>query len=343
MNIDESLFRYPFFTLLTSAVASGKTRMIVEFYRANNYKVLYLSPLRALANEVYSKLKSQEEKNIFLAGGDESLDCVYKNFLEKSKSFLVITAELLNDDFLDALSLQKENVIIVIDEFHLIYYWGKDFRVVLHERFLSLLYYEFSILAITATMDKKIINEMEIDLKFHDSHYLFLDFGNHQLHRPPQKIWSYYGLNSSYVKRAFWRELKYKKENEILLLFCAYRSEVDEYVQRAKRLGFTALGCVGGEVEKFLADVETNKENIDVIISTTTLSHGVNLPEIHKVFIAHEVKNYDFWLQMIGRGGRQGASYKVYSCDKFHVNLKQSILDRMKIYFYDFIGIELED
>ena len=64
MKLIEQLFYPSQFTLLTAPVASGKTKLVVEFYRDHQFKVVFVSPLRALANEVYHKLEKLE-KNIF--------------------------------------------------------------------------------------------------------------------------------------------------------------------------------------------------------------------------------------------------------------------------------------
>lgn len=65
----------------------------------------------------------------------------------------------------------------------------------------------------------------------------------------------------------------------------------------------------------------------------------MNLPEIKKVFIDYEVKNYDFWLQMIGRGGRQGSGYEVYTTDLFHTTKTERLKHKVKILISDFTGL----
>ena len=67
----------------------------------------------------------------------------------------------------------------------------------------------------------------------------------------------------------------------------------------------------------------------------------MNLTEIKKVFISYEVKNYDFWLQMIGRGGRRGSDYEVYTFDTFHCSKKELLKNKFKIYLSDFVGMEM--
>lgn len=341
MKLIPDLFFPSCFTLLTAPVASGKTRLVVEFYREQEFKIIYLSPLRALANEVYFNLEKNNEKNIYLAGGEVPLRDCLEGFILARKSFLVTTAELLNEDFIEELSVLEQKVLFVIDEFHLFYYWGETFRPVLHDRFLAILNCYFPILAVTATMDKSVMNQMKKDLSFYQDFWIHLDYGNHELHRKPQNLVSFNGLKPQYIQKAFWRELRQKQENDIFLYFCAYRSQVDELVARTTRMGFTALGCVGGEVDSFLQNVKKNEGKVDCIFSTTTLSHGVNLPEIKKVFIDYEIKNYDFWLQMIGRGGRQGSDYQVYTYDCFHTSRKSRFQQKIKILLADFIGVEL--
>lgn len=337
MKLIPELFSPNLFTLLTAPVAKGKTRLIVDYYRDHQMRVVFVSPLRALANEVYSKLK--EEKGTYLLGGETSNDEVCVNFLQKKKAFLVTTMELLSEELLEAIAESAQPTLFVLDEFHLFYHWGENFRPILHDRFLAILSSGAPVLGMTATMSEELILKLDSDLAYHADQWIRIDYGNHQLHRAPKKIHCYAHLNPKIFNRSMWGELKIKDSNEVYLIFCSYRSEVDELVTRARRMGLKALGCVGGEVEKFLNDLEVTEGKIDCIFSTTTLSHGVNLPEIKKVFINYEVKNYDFWLQMIGRGGRQGSEYEVYTCDSFHTDKKKLMRNRFINSLSQLVGI----
>lgn len=338
MKLINELFHPSQFTLLTAPVAAGKTKLVVEFYRENNYKVIFVSPLRALANEVYAKLEILE-KNIFLAGGEVPLaDCMDK-FLETRKGFFIATMELLSEEFLEACALQNENILFILDEFHLFYHWGESFRPVLHDRFLAILDTQSPVLGITATMSSELLLKLSEDLKYHNDIWFHIDYGNHQLHRRPKKINCFYQMKPQFFHRAMWRELRLKDPKDVYLVFCSFRSEVEELVSRSRRMGLRSIGCVGGEVEQFLLELKNRNEEVDCIFSTTTLSHGVNLPEIKKVFINYAVKDYDFWLQMIGRGGRRGADYEVYTFDTFHSTKNELIKNKIEIYLSDFLGI----
>lgn len=335
MKLIDELFIPSQFTLLTAPVAAGKTRMVVEYYRESTLKVVFVSPLRALANEVYTKL-AQTEKNIYLAGGGHQPSASFAGFLKARKGLLVATMELLTEDFLEACAEQSGQILFILDEFHLFYHWGDGFRPILHDRFLGILETQCPVLGITATMSEEWIARLQGDLDYHCDYWIFLDFGNQKLHREPAKIHYYPPVKPELFNRAFWRELRRKEDKEVFLLFCSFRSEVDELTARARRMGFRALGCVGGEVEVFLKELEECEGKVDVIFSTTTLSHGVNLPEIRKVFINYEVGSYDFWLQMTGRGGRQGSPYEVFTFDKFHASKKDLFKHWMQSYLADF-------
>ncbi len=338
MKLINELFAPSRFTLLTAPVASGKTKLIVDFYSEVHYKIIFISPLRALANEVYKNLLDKD-KNIFLAGGEMKTQESMINFLQAKKAFFITTMELLSEDFLEACAEQSEKILFIIDEFHLIYHWGDTFRPVLHDRWLALLDTQSPVLGLTATMSAELLIQLESDLFYHNDTWIHVDYGNLKLQRTPKKI-HYYSINNSKLfNRALWRELRLKEKNDVYLIFCSFRSEVDELVSRSRRLGLSALGCVGGEVENFLADLEKTNGDVDCIFSTTTLSHGVNLPEISKVFINYEVKNFDFWLQMIGRGGRRGGDYEVYTFDTFWGTKKNLLKNKLANYLSDFIGI----
>lgn len=338
MKLIEELFRPSQFTLLTAPVAAGKTRLVMDFYRKNQYKVIFVSPLRALANEVYKKL-SNEEKNILILGGEKSQEEAMINFISARKALLVATMELLTEDFLEACLEQHEKILFILDEFHLFYHWGDSFRPILHDRWLAILDTQSPVLGITATMGQELLARLKDDLAYHNETWIYIDYGNQKLYRSPQKIHCFYQMKSQVFNRAMWRELRLKNDNDVYLVFCSYRSEVDELVARSSRMGLKTLGCVGGEVDVFLKELEATEGKIDCIFSTTTLSHGVNLPEIKKVFINYEVKNYDFWLQMIGRGGRRGGDYEVYTFDPFHTDKAQLMKNRLANYLSDFVGL----
>lgn len=338
MKINDHFITKNLFTLIAAPVASGKTRSIVDFYNNHQMRVIFVTPLRALGVEVAGKFSDQ--KNIYWLGDEKyrgRKDEVVLNFLQKKKAMLILTVELMENEFLELLSSEERPILFVLDEFHLFYSWGESFRPILHDMFLGMLMTDHPIIALSATINSEVRQNLERDLSFYQNKYVFIDEGNHQLYRRPSKIHFLGGQDSKIVERKFVKLLKKKKSDEKFLMFCQYRQEVFEKVEWAKRNGFKALGCVGGEVGTFQNELNGCQQELDCIFSTQALSHGVNLPEINKVFINYQVGDFDFWLQMIGRGGRQGSSYEVYSFDNFMLSKKEQLKQWMLFSFLNLI------
>lgn len=339
MKLTNNLVQKNIFTLLTAPVAKGKTFSVMELYDEHQFRMIFVSPLRALANEVYQKFLGQ--KNIYLLGGQKTQeqsknDCLI-NFLQKQKALLITTVELLENEFVELLEKEARPILFVLDEFHLFYSWGESFRPILHDTFLGILSSEHPVLALSATMNQISLEKLINDLKYDRDYWVHLDYGNLELKWTPAHYHYFGGQEKVTLEKMFARELYAKKTEEVLLMFCAYRAEVDEKVAWALRQGFMALGCVGGEVEEFQQSLRES-EKIDCIFATSTLSHGVNLPEISKVFINYEVKDYDFWLQMIGRGGRSGRSYEVFTFDAFHLTKSERLKKKIWTHVQDWLG-----
>ena len=98
------------------------------------------------------------------------------------------------------------------------------------------------------------------------------------------------------------------------LIFCKYRSEVEKWEKRLFQKGYSVWTCVGGEAGEFSKRAQ-NENPPNFIIATTVLSHGVNLPQISRIFFLYQVNNLDFWIQMVARGGRRGEAYEVYALE----------------------------
>lgn len=308
LNLNETFHAPGLFVLYTAPVAGGKTHSIKEYYRHNACKIVFISPFRALAEETYESL-AQNQKNVYILR--DSPFGTFKQFHAKETGLLVATMELLDDSMIEALA---PSTLIVLDEFHLLYFWGFDFRPILRERWLGLLQAELPLLALTATFDEHLFHLLEEDLHFHSEHYVHIDHGNFEWRYRPAKL--HYHSSPVSVSRAFYRTLRKKKKNEVFLVFVGQRRLVDEWHRHLSLQGYSVLGCVGGEVKRFIQELKES-DHLDVILTTSALSHGVNLPEIAEVFIAYEVKNEAFWIQMIGRGGRQGSPYSAHTCDLF--------------------------
>lgn len=201
---------------------------------------------------------------------------------------------------------------VVFDEFHLFFYWGDSFRPKMWEAFFELSSYAKLTVLLTATLNEKMKEEIILFSSQFDS-ILWSDHGNQILKYRP----------SHYIKAPSRQWIMKQIEEEesqtgVKLIFCKYRTEVFKVQEHLVGLGYSCLACVGGEAKYFKDKLKLNPSP-DFIIATTVLSHGVNLPQITKIFFLYEVNNIDFWIQMLARGGRRGEPFEVFSLEKPHV------------------------
>lgn len=201
--------------------------------------------------------------------------------------------------------------IVIFDEFHLFFYWGDSFRPAMWEMFYAVTQRSCFTFLLTATLSEKMKNEIMNFTSQFDS-ITWVNNGNQELKFKPARYIKAPG------RRWIMDQVESQKKNEsVKLIFCKYREEVFSLERKLQKLGFTTITCVGGE-SKFMALRLSELPNPDFIISTTVLSHGVNLPKISRIYFTYEIANLDFWIQMVARGGRRGDNYQVFALEQPH-------------------------
>lgn len=198
---------------------------------------------------------------------------------------------------------------VIFDEFHLFFYWGDTFRSQMWEVFYEISYRAKMVILLTATFSEEIKKETSrFSCQFSSIHWI--DFGNQVLKYEPR----FYVKAPS--KKWILEQAETKiKSHEVHLIFCQYRQEVMALEKKLVNKGFSCVSCIGGESRTMRTKLLSTPYP-DFIISTTVLSHGVNLPAIRKIYLLYEVRNIDFWIQMVARGGRRGETYDVLALEK---------------------------
>jgi len=213
--------------------------------------------------------------------------------------------------------------VVIFDEFHLNFYWGDSFRPLMWEVFYEVVENsEFTIL-LTATLTSEMKAEIEL-FRSHFDRMLWVNCGNQKLRTLP----------GSYIKFSRPDSLldlicSEPKNDGVKLIFCAYKNEVHELTASLKRKGFSVIPCIGGE-SRFMKERLESCPCPDFIVSTTVLSHGVNLPVIRKIFFLYKVNNIDFWIQMVARGGRRGENFEVFALEKPYLMKWSPLLNLFK-------------
>lgn len=295
-------------TLLIAPTGWGKTTLLFDLIKKSDSSWVYLAPLRALANEFYLRAQNKIKGSTLVSHAREVQNLVGRGLEFK---LIVITPELMSEKFFNHL---KGKVNFIFDEIHLFYYWGDTFRPKLFDIYMEVVVRDYPALFLTATMDASLLNRFNEDLKSASQKSFIINIKNHTLKKDPFK--------TSYIPSCFKEmvldDVIFKKTTHTKLIFCAYRSQVHYLKNKIQRLNKTVVTCIGGE-SQFLAAKLHQCPNPDFIIATSAASHGVNLPKISIVYIMMKVGSYDFWIQMVGRGGRQGEEYEVYSMDDYRI------------------------
>ncbi len=311
------------FTLLLAPPSWGKTSMLIDMYRNFDCHIVFTSPLKALSLEFFNRTK--HFKNTFCPYSKPEVIKKAEIFTSKSFGLFIITVELLSDDVLAYFKSISSKIVFVLDELHLFYYWGDSFRPHLLETWMKIANLGFPILGLTATFSDTLLSRWRRDVLVSMDSSFIIDFGRGKLATLP-RLCNYFSPKSKkYIQRRFFWELL-RDKNKSILYFCQYREEVSLLTQYCKKINITAIGCRGGEVLEFINQLKENP-NPQCIICTSSLSHGVNLPSMDKVFISYEVENKDLFLQMIARGGRNGEDFDVCIMDSCFQNKFKNYLD----------------
>lgn len=295
----------------------GKTTLLLELSEKTNKSIVYFAPLRALANEFYLRAlqygirsfapKTMKELNQIISGGIEF-------------KLLILTPELVNEKAIESL----DDKIAVFDEFHLFYYWGRDFRPKLMELYEIVSNNSLPALLLTATASEEVIEFWKESTKLQENKFLF-DVGNQKIKKEPQH---FFHVNQNLAYKHIDLAL-----HGVKLVFCKYRAQAKGLAAEYKNKGFNTLSCVSGEVEEFQREM-AQMEKIDFIFCTSTLSHGVNLPEISCLYILYKVNNLDLWLQMAGRAGRRGEEFILVSADRGNRSRSRSFVSLFKFMWH---------
>ena len=278
----------------------GKTYKLLQAIKKSQRKCLFVFPLRALCDEVYI---NASRAKINVCNIRRAKDFEYLS--EMDFQLVVSTPECLKADVIEALA---QDHVFILDESHLIKLWGETFRPKLVD-FLELMQtYAPPTLLLSATMAKDNLAYMEAKLRYHYKDIYHIDLGNLSLKNIPSKVYVY----PSQKKNWLIADIIASIDGEVSLIFCQYRKEVKKLDAYFRSLGLRVLSCVGGEAQKFIQELNTS-EKPDIIISTSVLGHGVNLPSVKRVYFLYRVKGVEFYLQMLGRGGRNGSSFFLHT------------------------------
>lgn len=245
----------------------------MELVHSGEVEFLFISPLRALAIEVKNKCSVLDT---------------------------VLPEEILNYDW-ENLAIIRPNLIIIWDEIHLMLRWGESFRPAYLEAWYGFCLSGLRGIGMTATLDDDVNDFIQSTLSHSHTHLLIGDAGNFSFHNPDVT----YLLGPK-----LWREeLIPALRNTIV--FCPHRHEVDAWEAQLLQAGVRAWGCKGGETRAFQERL-SRESAPEIIVATSCLSHGVNLPRLERTVLLDESAPWWMIHQMQTRAGRRGGKFEVW-------------------------------
>ena len=308
--------------LVTAPPGWGKTYKTLSALKKLNIKIVFIFPLRALCDEVYLSAIEMGINAINLRSPRD-----WEVIQQGDFKLTLCTPELFpGGEFF-------KDTIFVLDEFHLFYYWGESFRNQLLEVYFEIASGSQPLILLTATASRKILEKTSRDLAFNYQEIIHINIANQKLKNSPDKIIYY----PKYFKKWMVDDYLYNLQNGCSLIFCQYREEVHLLGKALKAKGFNVLTCVGGEAKEFVQGLMSTKD-VQFIVATSVISHGVNLPQIKKIYLTYNVDKIDFYIQMVGRGGRDGSKFELHTRNNNYFNKREMIRAFLNLFLNRFLN-----
>jgi len=293
--------------VVTSPAASGKTEAVIapiaeRFFNDGwaNLAILYISPTRALVNDVYYRLKEQLA-DLGISTSLKTGDSPSFN-PKKLPNLLITTPESFDSLICRHPQAFKELRAVVLDEIHLIdnTYRGDQIRLLL-KRLRYITETEFNIYALSAT----IADPKDIGNRYFDDFEVIKSYGRREIE---------YTLVKS-LKDVFEhaRNEKLKK----LLIFCNKRKSVEMMAVEARNLwGREKVVVHHGSLSKAIreeAESFMKESSFGICIATMTLEIGIDIGDIDAIVLAEVPWSTSSLLQRIGRGNRRTQKNRVFA------------------------------
>lgn len=344
--------------LVSSHTASGKTicgeMFIANTVRKNRKKSLYLTPIKALAQEKYDDWSNNHhfsDLNISLCTGDNRITSNRADELDCS-DIIIMTAESLNSRARNHRSntsqFLKQVETVVIDESHMLKYEGRGDHLEIAIAKMCRINKNIRFVLLSATLDNvEDVAQWISRITNKDTPIIKSDYRPCKLniHYPSYKHCGYsYDKNEEYkVIRAMQIVESYKDDK--IIIFVHSKKTGAKMIQNLKAKGFECAFHNGDLPKEERLDIENrfkNDPDFKMLVATSTISAGINLPARRVIVLGvHRGKNLippEDIKQMLGRVGRkqdsEGDSYLLLpdvSSLKEKERLKEKILIKSQL------------
>ncbi len=297
--------------IISSGTGTGKTEAVIaplisrylDFALSNNYLTwLYLTPTKALANDIYNRLLpilSQLYINISIKHGDKD-----KTKNKKNQHFLITTIESLDVILCRADKMLKNLKAVIIDEVHILYnsQRGLHASLLLSRLKKEIIEPPIQIACLSATISSC---DNIVDFLFGESENFV------KIEMPSTKQIDPYIISLNTKQKIIELTKKITKDRPVKLLIfsnnrikCDYISTNLSQIPELSQNIFTHYSSISAlireEVEKAF-----NESRMGICIATSTLELGIDIGDIDAVILYDVPVTISSFLQRIGRGNRR--------------------------------------
>jgi ATP-dependent DNA helicase RecQ len=262
---------------------------------------LVISPLIALIEDQVNNLNKLNIKATSIIGGTpmHEIDAIFDNCMYGNYKFLYISPERLKQNWiLERIEKLKIN-IIAIDEAHCISQWGHDFR----PSYLELgklrdLFPEIPIIALTASANKKVVEDICVNLKLNTPNLFTKSFLRENL------IYGVYKVEN--ILNTVLRIIQ--KNPAPSIIYVRNRKEAYFFSTQLNQLNHKATFFHGGLsiIEKKKRMQDWLEEKTPIIVATNAFGMGIDKKNVKNVIHIQIPENIENYYQEAGRAGRDG-------------------------------------
>ena len=283
---------------------------------------IVISPLISLMQDQTKHLKSKGIKSISISSSMSysQTDTALTNCIYGGVKFLFLSPEKLKNNLV--ISRVKEMTInlITIDEAHCISEWGHDFRPAYKKisEFREILP-DVSILALTATANYNVIDDIQKSLKFNSSNII-----KSSLIRPKLS----YVVDDIIDKRKRLIKLLNKIKSSVII-YVDTRRKSEEISLYLNNEGFTSSFYHAGvhPDERTKRQLSWSNNETRIIVATNSFGMGIDKSDVKLVVHMHMPSSIESYFQEAGRAGRNGeTSFSFLLANKNDITKQENLL-----------------
>jgi ATP-dependent DNA helicase RecQ len=281
---------------------------------------LVISPLISLMEDQIKYLKSKGIKSVCISSSMNSNDIqtALTNCLYGGIKFLYLSPEKIRDQSIKEKIDQMDVNLIAVDEAHCISDWGHNFRP--SYRLISEIRDKkknIPILALTATANKSVIDDIQNNLNFKEKNLIKSTFLRQNL--------SYVAINCNSKKKTLLNLLNKFKSS--VIIYVSSRKESNEIALFLKNNNISSTSYHAGIDFKKRIKIQEEWTNnlIRVIVATNAFGLGINKEDIRLIIHMQIPMNIESYYQEAGRAGRDGKtaySFILYDTLDFSKNIQ---------------------